>query len=268
MGGGEFWFSPPAWGWSGSAGSFCGTGYVLPTRVGMVRVQGRINVSGKRSPHPRGDGPAQVQPAPVAPPFSPPAWGWSESTVVPVFAGEVLPTRVGMVREAPRHTESRCGSPHPRGDGPPPTVHRQHRDKFSPPAWGWSENCISNAFLLGVLPTRVGMVREDGMKFVFRSGSPHPRGDGPDSHLTAWGLLKFSPPAWGWSGVSGNQATGRTVLPTRVGMVRWSHRSRSRWRCSPHPRGDGPMTCGRDGRSSTFSPPAWGWSVVARHGWR
>ena len=30
--------------------------------------------------------------------------------------------------------------------------------KFSPPAWGWSCGCIHGLPLVGVLPTRVGMV--------------------------------------------------------------------------------------------------------------
>ena len=90
--------SPPAWGWSGAKGWCPVNSNVLPTRVGMVRRY--LQRGGRRrcAPHPRGDGPAGAF---IVFPFqgcSPPAWGWSVSTVPMSAPGDVLPTRVGMVR--------------------------------------------------------------------------------------------------------------------------------------------------------------------------
>src|SRR5262249_10315799 len=132
-----------------------------------------------RSPHPRGDGPLYAETRAMPLMFSPPAWGWS-GIFGPAPAGLcVLPTRVGMVRSHPSSGLLRSSSPHPRGDGPPSPDVRRAVVPFSPPAWGWS---VSEHFLDvdgSVLPTRVGMVRSAGSFRDYRSGSPHPRGDGP-----------------------------------------------------------------------------------------
>ena len=70
---------------------------VLPTRVGMVRVQplGVQPLGG--SPHTRGDGPPETNPDYTALMFSPHAWGWSASGTRDWSGIAVLPTRVGMV---------------------------------------------------------------------------------------------------------------------------------------------------------------------------
>ncbi len=103
-------------------------------------------------------------------------------------------------------------------------------------------------------------VPSDELSAVIRS--PHPRGDGPPARVRAVLELKFSPPAWGWSGRGFRDYMAALVLPTRVGMVRswcglWNSCPRS-----PHPRGDGPCQTRLSCRCRGFSPPAWGWSVV------
>src|ERR1700736_3341740 len=95
---GQGWFSPPAWGWSVNGGKVNRTGMVLPTRVGMVRVDGRSALERYRSPHPRGDGPKDEHYGVIPGTFSPPAWGWSELALAVSIPESVLPTRVGMVR--------------------------------------------------------------------------------------------------------------------------------------------------------------------------
>jgi hypothetical protein len=74
-------FSPHAWGWSERLGVRPVSGYVLPTRVGMVR--GRCGWLARCAP------------------FSPHAWGWSVVFSVQAQNQGVLPTRVGMVRDKP-----------------------------------------------------------------------------------------------------------------------------------------------------------------------
>ena len=116
----------------------------------------------RSSPHPRGDGPDSQRDQLIRWPFSPPAWGWSaSSTIRSTGSCVVLPTRVGMVRTG--------------------MVHSAYSASFSPPAWGWSVDghlCV-NACL--VLPTRVGMVRNRLWRCSW-SGSPHTRGDGPNTY--------------------------------------------------------------------------------------
>ncbi len=51
------------------------------------------------------------------------------------------------------------GSPHTRGDGPSPDQAVALMLVFSPHAWGWSGIFFPSPEILGVLPTRVGMVR-------------------------------------------------------------------------------------------------------------
>ena len=153
----------------------------------------------------------------------------------------VLPTRVGMVRHSPKRHSDVERAPHPRGDGPVLTSSQIGNGGCSPPAWGWSvigqplEN--ENA----VLPTRVGMVRQDASSDVSPHSAPHPRGDGPTSWYPRISNGQCSPPAWGWSDFTRLLNPGDAVLPTRVGMVRFPLMRNASVDCAPHPRGDGPL---------------------------
>ena len=151
-------------------------------------------------------------------------------------------------------------SPHPRGDGPAVSRERMPRQKFSPPAWGWSDICGNRGERTQVLPTRVGMVRVPCLSGTDASSSPHPRGDGPDEYRRGIRPDWFSPPAWGWSGHRMRLPRLLRVLPTRVGMVRLTKPQKNNRKSSPHPRGDGPFAYKVDKTSVEFSPPAWGWS--------
>ena len=72
--------------------------------------------------------------------------------------------------------------------------------RFSPRAWGWSEDMAPPGKIWGVLPTCVGMVRVEAEDEGENKGSPHVRGDGPCSVSCVMGF--------------------GLVLPTCVGMVR------------------------------------------------
>ena len=132
-------FSPHAWGWSASRRPHSRPDRVLPTRVGMVRLDRRLTLAWQRSPHTRGDGPLFILIHRDSERFSPHAWGWSEGGMFCSKFSFVLPTRVGMVR-------ARLSWP-------------QERNLFSPHAWGWSVRLQSRPVQTDVLPTRVGMVR-------------------------------------------------------------------------------------------------------------
>ncbi len=63
------------------------------------------------------------------------------------------------------------------------------------------------------------LVRGDSAKYC---GFPHARGDGPSRWFRPTSQSSFSPRAWGWSGIHGDDFAGCAVFPTRVGMVRTS----------------------------------------------
>src|SRR5437867_11475039 len=90
-------FSPHAWGWSVCTRSASIDLIVLPTRVGMVRVDVERSENHVGSPHTRGDGPSGQPVLDMFNKFSPHAWGWSDSQQTALALALVLPTRVGMV---------------------------------------------------------------------------------------------------------------------------------------------------------------------------
>ena len=192
-------FSPPAWGWSGSARQPGKQHLVFPTRVGMVR----DHVKGCRArpcfPHPRGDGPLLRCRLGAGLGFSPPAWGWSAFRPGGIIMPAVFPTRVGMVRHPDGGGSGFDRFPHPRGDGPIWQTAHDQMGKFSPPAWGWSETAPHGSGGRNVFPTRVGMVRRRAVRLPRRCSFPHPRGDGPVHDDGTLPEVPFSPPAWGWS---------------------------------------------------------------------
>ncbi len=166
-----------------------------------------------------------------------------------------------MVRSLHLAFPFRRGSPHPRGDGPPIRGEDVPMGQFSPPAWGWSEYCREKWGWARVLPTRVGMVRKSVQVNKATCCSPHPRGDGPNRSRRYTLAIVFSPPAWGWSARTNVAQDFRSVLPTRVGMVRGEGTGTEGVSSSPHPRGDGPRIRQHFAPCSEFSPPAWGWSA-------
>jgi len=154
-------------------------------------------------------------------------------------------------------------SPHVRGDGPRSPSLVSTDLKFSPRAWGWSVGKSLLACTEIVLPTCVGMVRNLSSALAADACSPHVRGDGPrwcDATDTGG---EFSPRAWGWSECLRGTPDQVCVLPTCVGMVRQHPTPAVLAPCSPHVRGDGPISLAELEDSALFSPRAWGWSATA-----
>src|ERR1035438_5693816 len=152
---------------------------MLPTRVGMVRGWVCLRIRIRDAPHSRGDGPTVINLDTVPDPCSPLAWGWSAAEPGPTCHGNMLPTRVGMVRNQAIAIRCPGYAPHSRGDGP--TNPHGHVPDFecSPLAWGWSAIIGGDATGLEMLPTRVGMVRLMTLFFASARDAPHSRGDGP-----------------------------------------------------------------------------------------
>ncbi len=89
----------------------------------------------------------------------------------------VLPTRVGMVRVLEIFRAKDLSSPHARGDGPCCYDQQSEWQRFSPRAWGWSDNLVIECGPECVLPTRVGMVRTFPLKTSPAWGEPIPAPD-------------------------------------------------------------------------------------------
>src|SRR5271157_2610661 len=165
----------------------------------MVRNDHRSGHAAARSPHVRGDGPAQFRTWAWPRRFSPRAWGWSGRYWIEAWSQWVLPTCVGMVRTPELLSHPRARSPHVRGDGPDSMELARHHDAFSPRAWGWSARACRHRWHVRVLPTCVGMVRDPQLRYRTDSRSPHVRGDGPRRNTPPRPPYRFSPRAWGWS---------------------------------------------------------------------
>ncbi len=106
------------------------------------------------------------------------------------------------------------------------------------------------------------MVRWCAASVGRRVCSPHTRGDGPNGLRSQAEAARFSPHAWGWSAPPRHHDQDQLVLPTRVGMVRNPFGANSAPQGSPHTRGDGPAGTMESRSGSSFSPHAWGWSVL------
>src|SRR5665647_1230046 len=169
-----------------------------------------------------------------------------------------------MVRSWLEYCSAWNGAPHPRGDGPVTLARTNQVSLCSPPAWGWSEGGLIVVLGIGVLPTRVGMVRVRLVRGISQGSAPHPRGDGPFNGCRVTATGECSPPAWGWSAGEPGVHHHREVLPTRVGMVRPAQPSEDAQSSAPHPRGDGPSSDFCNNYFAQCSPPAWGWSGYPR----
>src|SRR5664280_2833565 len=106
------------------------------------------------------------------------------------------------------------------------------------------------------------MVRRSRTPARYLRRSPHTRGDGPTFNWAAAPMTALSPHAWGWSVRRSRWPFLLYVLPTRVGMVRLMRAGSLGERRSPHTRGDGPYQGCAFYSLGSFSPHAWGWSVI------
>src|SRR5260221_14792265 len=131
---------------------------------------------------------------------------------------------------------------------------------FSPHTWGWSGFRSRVLRLPSVLPTHVGMVRVHRLVCGHSVGSPHTRGDGPQTSFRQRAAVVFSPHTWGWSDFPAVISSRKVVLPTHVGMVRIIGRASTSSERSPHTRGDGPSSVRCEAPECGFSPHTWGWS--------
>ena len=233
---------------------------VFPTSVGMFRTDRPAYQQPFRFPHERGDVPRLAARGKLTPTFSPRAWGCSVARPVRMPQRHVFPTSVGMFRWRLARFNICCRSPHTRGDVPNAPTMAAPAVKFSPHAWGCSVLDVANVTRRIVLPTRVGMFRQTLARQDQGQSSPHTRGDVPRLATHRKKSTTFSPHAWGCSAERRAARPPRPVLPTRVGMFRFSTAGTlSRWGF-PHERGDVPLFRLNARSLGAFSPRAWGCS--------
>ncbi len=168
-----------------------------------------------------------------------------------------------MVRVSSPFKTSSTRIPHTRGDGPPCQNPRMDSSPYSPHAWGWSAQAAFFVLFCHVFPTRVGMVREEEVTRRAQKSIPHTRGDGPKYPSPSGKARMYSPHAWGWSVARICKKIKNLVFPTRVGMVRYNLLAILPPARIPHTRGDGPSFQSFKNIFDTYSPHAWGWSVVS-----
>ena len=259
------WLSPREWGWSARAPRTRGTDRVVPTRVGMVRVNGAGAWAAASCPHASGDGPRMLFDRARLSRLSPREWGWSASTPRYTITPSVVPTRVGMVRcqQMAKGPGRRC--PHASGDGPEWVYSSLDIPMLSPREWGWSVYLGTEPEGRMVVPTRVGMVRAGSTTPRRQRSCPHASGDGPRWHTAARTRWKLSPREWGWSAVAYTAGIYGWVVPTRVGMVRQPAGTATPPPGCPHASGDGPAQEIASQAVGRLSPREWGWSVLFWH---
>ncbi len=137
------------------------------------------------------------------------------------------------------------------------------RTAVFPTRVGMDRQRLSKFLRPHVFPTRVGMDRTPTVTGAANTGIPHTRGDGPTMPKSAKAYRKYSPHAWGWTGMVCATCARWSVFPTRVGMDRWIREWSNRLGRIPHTRGDGPHEHTMCAFFSTYSPHAWGWTEHA-----
>ena len=151
-------------------------------------------------------------------------------------------------------------SPHARGDVPSGAVCNAVARAFSPRPWGCSVAGLEAEPPRPLLPTPVGMFREEAAGHGAPGPSPHARGDVPATESRSAIERFFSPRPWGCSCGSAASRSTAELLPTPVGMFRSHRRAAEAPRPSPHARGDVPVERAKVESSNDFSPRPWGCS--------
>ena len=172
-------FSPRPWGCSAAFFPLWERRKLLPTPVGMFRLQGIQPRHDLPSPHARGDVPGAATAGYFGAAFSPRPWGCSGRGGRASSSPRLLPTPVGMFRSSPGISSRNAPSPHARGDVPYRRAWNLIAPLFSPRPWGCSGAPRCEGAATPLLPTPVGMFRPDGRADAHPRPSPHARGDVP-----------------------------------------------------------------------------------------
>src|SRR5438874_1183040 len=108
-------------------------------------------------------------------------WGWTGGGLMTHAWDWVVPTHVGVDREALELVWSEDCCPHACGGGPRPRGGRPPRRPLSPRMWGWTGRSGLASGAARVVPTHVGVDRSPPASGWDPSSCPHACGGGPES---------------------------------------------------------------------------------------
>ena len=233
-------------------------GRVVPTHVGVYRRCEQRFTAASRCPHARGGVPKSQTIDSAVVPLSPRTWGCTGVFDVQSPSCSVVPTHVGVYRpvRAWRHRGRRC--PHARGGVPSACWFCPFQSELSPRTWGCTGlRWYRRAHEL-VVPTHVGVYRNNPHFGGTPISCPHARGGVPEIPVFATSPPMLSPRTWGCTDEGEERDRVLSVVPTHVGVYRPEARSPPlRVRC-PHARGGVPTRGRRCKTSKTLSPRTWG----------
>ena len=235
-------------------------------------------------PHARGGGPNTKEAIAPVGASSPRTWGW---TAIPWAAGAaslIVPTHVGVDREAAPQSNARLHRPHARGGGPADTYdphytpHRPHArgggprcgssrrgaTPSSPRTWGWTAYANLVLECSWIVPTHVGVDQSATPLSSASTDRPHARGGGPDNRGKAVKVVESSPRTWGWTDEMCGWDPDSNIVPTHVGVDRSRRWPRRLAGNRPHARGGGPSLMMSSSHPMASSPRTWGWTVRER----
>ncbi len=212
--------SPRTWGCSVRSLRLGLGGHVLPTHVGVLRLQRSPSSTCLCPPHARGGAPVAPHIAKNGVGSSPRTWGCSGGAEPATQRLLVLPTHVGVLPRRRSRPSSRRGPPHARGGAPRVFTGSTPGRVSSPRTWGCSVGRLAGDDGHGVLPTHVGVLHRRGTTHPTTDRPPHARGGAPEDAPTSVIETMSSPRTWGCSGGCPDFRDRDDVLPTHVGVLR------------------------------------------------
>ena len=168
-------FSPQAWGCTESRRSHGGDSQVFPTGVGVYRSHVLAAITETRFPHRRGGVPLARPGCHHGNPFSPQAWGCTDSPSETLVRHDGFPTGVGCTASIAYNEVVDSVFPTGVGCTVDVTIH-SNGDIVSPQAWGCTGECLAPACSKRVFPTGVGVYRLERPASARPTRFPHRRG--------------------------------------------------------------------------------------------
>ena len=136
---------------------------IIPTRVGTRLNAIRNSASQKDHPNACGDKWYRDFKFPFARGSSPRVWGQATATEVSTNLSGIIPTRVGTSDRNACRVCKRWDHPHACGDKQDNVEETKQRLGSSPRVWGQVLDYCSGCFEYGIIPTRVGTSRYNGL---------------------------------------------------------------------------------------------------------
>ena len=185
---------------------------------------------------------------------SPRTWGCTGESCCREVHPHVVPTHVGVYRSRPPPLHLAHGRPHARGGVPGFDPTSIIRPVSSPRTWGCTGQAPEGPCGSLVVPTHVGVYRRPAHVSTSCSGRPHARGGVPEKVVAAPSYPRSSPRTWGCTGGCGRVSRWTAVVPTHVGVYRWTAPRRRQRRSRPHARGGVPTTAAGASSARRSSP--------------